>query len=234
MILVSSYKGETSTKRPWAHEIGAQPPLPPNLPANPPMLWPLQSADCGWGWLIWLQKLMNSVLTLVCCTLCTSELSGFTIRNYFVHEGYMFFLMVPRNFCCPIVISNLVPSKKMVALCHRCNDATVLMGKRWSGYMSSWIPCLKLTSQCKMDPLKMYFLLNMGRFHCYVSFRFLPLMNRDIIFDGFPYQKWQLVKKIIPYFGLDVTLSLRWLVDQKDLVLMKVFFIWWVKVRVTP
>ena len=27
----------------------------------------------------------------------------------------------------------------------------------------------KLTQQWKMDPLKMYFLLNMGIFHCYVS-----------------------------------------------------------------
>ena len=27
----------------------------------------------------------------------------------------------------------------------------------------------KLTLQCKMDPLKMYFLLKMGIFHCYVS-----------------------------------------------------------------
>ena len=48
-----------------------------------------------------------------------------------------------------------------------------------------WFPCLhsgKLTCQWKMDPLKMYFLLNMEIFHCYVVYHKVVFFS--VLFSG--------------------------------------------------
>ena len=56
------------------------------------------------------------------------------------------------------------------------SPASVCKGELWDfkehlvSLNSSYIPYGKLKWQWNMDPLKMYFLLNMGIVHCYISF----------------------------------------------------------------
>lgn len=117
-----------------------------NLPANPPMFvmfFNRQTADGDDGMTL-IGKIIDEFSSYTgmlysCCTkvsyqsLQSETISSMRAKKVFPY-GLIFFVLRlvtrSRNFCCPIVISNLVPSKKMVALCHRCNDATVLMGKR--------------------------------------------------------------------------------------------------------
>ena len=84
MILVSWYKGETSTKRP----LGTWDWSPVSVTRQifqqtHQCCGVFQSADCGWGWLIWFEKVDEfSSYTGMLYSCCTSELSKFTIRNF--------------------------------------------------------------------------------------------------------------------------------------------------------